>query len=305
MKPSFPRNLPIFLISLFLLATSCKTMEVMTEVGATVGVASGTISESQAAAIKKSSKAVAKTFADITPKQEYYIGRSVGAVVLSRYPVYKNSAATAYVNRVGQTLARFSDMPETFNGYHFLILDSDEINAFAAPGGLIFITRGMLEVCRNETELAAVLAHEIGHVTKQHGLQAIRKGRIHAALTTIAVEGAKAFAGGPLAELTDAFGDSIQDISTTMMNNGYSRGFEREADASAVTILTRSGYNPTGLIRMLEEMEHHLTPGHHDFASTHPHPAKRIADVKKKIAARSPLVSHPVREERFARAMGR
>ncbi len=75
---------------------------------------------------------------------------------------------------LGQSLVIFSDRPETFGGYHFLLLDSNEINAFAAPGGLILVTRGMLQCCANEDELAAVLAHEIAHVEKKHGLTAIK-----------------------------------------------------------------------------------------------------------------------------------
>jgi beta-barrel assembly-enhancing protease len=87
-------------------------------------------------------------------------------------------------------------MPETFGGYHFLILDSDEINAFAAPGGLIFVTRGMLRCCDSEDAVAAVLAHEVGHVQHQHGIQTIRKPALTSAFTILAAEGAGPWAGG-------------------------------------------------------------------------------------------------------------
>ena len=103
--------------------------------------------------------------------------------------------------RLGQSLAQFSERPETFGGYHFLALDSAEINAFAAPGGLILVTRGLLDCCQTEDELAAVLAHEIGHVEKQHGLRAIRTGRLNSALTILAVEAGKNLAGEQLAEV--------------------------------------------------------------------------------------------------------
>ena len=93
------------------------------------------------------------------------------------------------------TLSKTSDLPETFGGYHFLILDSDEINAFAAPGGFIFVTRGLLRCCKHEDAAAAVLAHEIGHVELRHGLQAIKKSRITTALTTLGIAGVKTFGG--------------------------------------------------------------------------------------------------------------
>ncbi|HDL65299.1 MAG TPA: peptidase M48, partial [Proteobacteria bacterium] len=141
--------------------SGCKTIESLGEVGGAVGQATGVMTEEQAKSLGRASKAVAKTFADITPEQEYYIGRAVAATVLKTYKPYQNKKATRYLNLVGQTLAAASDKPETYGGYHFMIMDSDEINAFSAPGGLIFVSRGMLRLCENEDDLAAVLAHEI------------------------------------------------------------------------------------------------------------------------------------------------
>ena len=136
--------LPVFI-------SGCKTMEAVTNIGTTLGQSVGLISDSQAESISKSSKAVARSFEDFTPEQEYYIGRTVGAVITNKYKPYNNERVNAYINLLGQTLAKASDMPETFNGYHFLILDSNEINALSAPGGLIFITRGMLRSARMRT----------------------------------------------------------------------------------------------------------------------------------------------------------
>ncbi|MCW7753310.1 M48 family metalloprotease [Desulfobotulus sp. H1] len=293
----------ILCLILCLTMAGCQTMGAVSEVGTTLGVASGTITESQAAAIKRSTAALAKSFEDITPEQEYYIGRSVGAVVLSSYNAWENKEATNYLNLLGQTLARFASKPEVYKGYSFLILDSDEINAFAAPGGFIFITRGMLRLCSNETELAAVLAHEIAHVSEKHGLKAIRKSRLTTALTTIAVEGAGAFAGGHLAELTEAFGGSISDITGTLMNRGYSRAFEREADQEAVAILRACGYDPSGLPNMLAAMGKRLKPGAPDFASTHPSPESRIQDLQQMGVYGKNITVHSVRQARFHKAL--
>jgi predicted Zn-dependent protease len=286
------------------LASGCKTMEVATQLGTAVGVGSGYISSSQANAITRSTKAVAKTFQDITPEQEYYIGRTIGAVILQKYRPYPDAFANRYVNILGRTLSQASDRPETYGGYHFLIQDSQDINAFAAPGGFIFVTRGMLQCCRHEDALAAVLAHEIGHVQFKHGLQAIQKSRITSALTILAAEGAKAAAGEDLAQLTSAFEDSIADITKTMINNGYSRSFEREADQAAVTILSRVGYNPSGLNDMLEVMSKRLKPGGFDFAKTHPSPLDRMAEVTR-YTGRYKQIKRPLhRQARFERFMG-
>ncbi len=273
-------------------------------VGAAVGEAAGVITPEQGQSMIRVGQAADKTFADITPEQEYYIGRAVGATVVSQYQVYDNDRANEYLNLLGQSLALASTKPETFGGYHFLILDTDEINAFAAPGGFIFLSRGMLRLCRSEDEVAAVLAHEIGHVELQHALRAIKGSRITSALTILAVEGARNFGGEQLAQLTTAFEGSITDITGTMMNSGYARKQERQADASALRILQAMGYDPRALPRVLDEMQRQLKPGRHDFAATHPPPQDRIKDVQALLGS-APEVSMPaVRQQRFARALG-
>ncbi len=202
-----------------------------------------------------------KSFEDFTPQQEYYVGRTVGAMVLDQYPPYDNERANAYLNLLGQSLALASDTPEIFGGYHFLVLDSDDTNAMAAPGGLIFVTRGMLRCAEHEDAVAAILAHEIGHVQAKHGLQAIKKFRVTGALTNVAITGVKTYGDEDLAELTSIFEDSIFDITTTLIEKGYSRAFEKEADLSALTILQRLGYDPNGMIDMLTVMNDRLQPG--------------------------------------------
>lgn len=287
-----------------LILNGCKTMETVTEIGTAVGVGANLIDGSQADSIQKSVRAVSRTFADFTPEQEYYVGRTVGAVILDQYPPYPQPGANEYLNLLGQTLARASDLPETFGGYHFLIQDTDEINALAAPGGLVFITRGLLRCCPHEDAVAAVLAHEIGHVQARHGLQAIKKSRVTEALTTLGLESAKQFAGRDVANLTRIFEASIADITASMINRGYSRQFEKQADEAAVTILNRVGYSPFGLIDMLEVMQQRLTPDGHDFAQTHPSPAERARHIQQRIGPRQ-LVQRPAaRQKRFETALG-
>jgi predicted Zn-dependent protease len=281
----------------------CQDMGRVADIGAALGTATGTISEEQAESLRKSAHAVARTFEDFTPEQEYYIGRTVGAVVLEKYPPWENPRATGYLNLMGKTLSLASERPETFGGYHFLIQDSEEINALSAPGGFIFITRGMLRCCRSEDAVAAVLAHEIGHVQVQHGLQTIEKARVTEALTTLGVEGAKTFGGAEIAQLTETFEKSISDITKTLIVNGYSRNFERQADMAAVAILRQVGYDPHALVDMLRVMEGSLVPGRRDFARTHPPPESRIAQLEGVIGAYQPVQRPAARQGRFEKAM--
>jgi predicted Zn-dependent protease len=283
------------------LVSGCSTV---TQVGGIVGQATGVMNADQAEAMTKSAQAIEKTFEDITPQQEYYIGRAVAATVLVTYQPFDREEANAYLNLLGQTAAQFSTKPETFGGYHFLLLETDEVNAFAAPGGLILVSRGMVRCCKNEDELVAVLAHEITHVDHQHGLKAIRKGRLTSALTTLGAAAGSSLAGGQLAEVTKAFEGSITDITSTMMNSGYSRTTEFEADKGAVVIMKKMGYNPAALITMLQQMQGQLKSDSHGFGKTHPSPEVRIAELKKVIGQEAPPETSPARQQRFQKAMG-
>ncbi|MBW7908296.1 MAG: M48 family metalloprotease [Kiritimatiellae bacterium] len=270
---------------------------------AVVGETAGVITPQQGDSLRKVGDAVEKTFADITPEQEYYLGRAVGATIVHKFKVYDNEVATRYINVLGQTLAAASERPETFGGWHFLILDSDEINAFAAPGGFVFVSRGMLRLCKTEDDLAAVLAHEVGHVELQHALRAIKGSRLTSALTTLALESAKSLGGEALAQVTEAFEGSITDISGTLMNSGYARKQERQSDEVAIRVLKSVGYDPYALTRVLTEMQKHLEPGGHDFAATHPPPQDRVKDLKTMLG-KTPAVEIPaVRTARFQKAL--
>ncbi len=267
-----------------------------------VGQAAGVVNETQADALIRTGQSVGRAMESITPEQEYYLGRAVGAMIVHQYKVYDNEAATRYVNLVGQALALASDKPETFGGYAYLILDSDEINAFAAPGGLIFLSRGMLRLCQDEDDLAAVLAHEVAHVNLGHAVGAIKNSRWTDVVTILGTETARQYGGQQLAQLTSAFEGSIQDVTGKLVTSGYARGQEREADALAVKIMRRLGYDPTSLPRVLGRMDQHLKPGGLDFAKTHPPPQSRIADLAR-LGVSGPPSPAQVRQERFARAM--
>jgi len=273
------------------------------EAGAEIARAAGVITADEAQSIKRGAQAVEKSWQDLTPEQEYYIGRAVVAQVLQSYPPLDRPQANGYLNLLGQSLAIFSERPETFGGYHFLLLDSDEINAFAAPGGLILVTRGMLRCCENEDELAAVLAHEICHVEKKHGLSAIKQGRLTEAFTIIASESAKQMGGEELAALTREFEGSVGDVVMTLTTSGYSRKQENSADAAAVALLRRAGYPEAAMVTMLQRMDERLADaGGLGFAKTHPSAQSR-AEVLRKTVGDTESSPDAVRQQRFAAAL--
>jgi predicted Zn-dependent protease len=280
----------------------CGCAEV-SEMGSRIAQEAGMISADQAKSVTRSTQALEKTQQELTPEQEYYIGRAVTAKVLQSYPPLDRPKANTYLNLLGQSLAIFSDRPETFGGYHFLLLDSDEVNAFAAPGGLILVTRGMLRCCENEDELAAVLAHEICHVEKKHGLKAIKQGRLTEAFTVVAAESAKQLGSEELASLTREFEASVGDVVMTLTTSGYSRSQERDADAAAVQLLQRAGYPKAAMITMLQRMDERLADaGGLGFAKTHPSAGSR-ADELSSVVAGAESVPDTAREERFSAAM--
>ena len=241
--------------------------------------------------------AYAKAFEQITPEQEYYIGRAVGANVLSTYRLQTNIPAwTLYVNKICNALVINSRRPEIFNGYHVAILDSDEINAFATPGGHIFITRGLLNCSTSEDTLAAVIAHEVGHIQLEHGLKAIKNSRITQALVLTGTTAASAAAGSyNLGEMTSVFSESIGEIVNTMVINGYSQKQEFEADNEAMNLLALAGYEPSSLLDMLQVLQREQSGHPGGFNKTHPTPTQRIEN------ARSSAGKYNVPDTRFYR----
>jgi predicted Zn-dependent protease len=194
-----------------------------------------------------------------------------------------------YLNKIANALAFNSARPDRnlarlYNGYHAAVLDSAEINAFATSGGHIFVTRGLLQCAASEDALAAVLAHEIAHIQLQHSIKAIKTSRITQALmyTGASVVGA-ATTGTSLEELTSIFDESVTDIVSTMINNGYSRSQEFDADDLALSLLASAGYDPRNLLDMLQELDKNQSPG--GFNKTHPAPRDRITNANRKLGA--------------------
>lgn len=220
---------------------------------------------------------------EITETEEYYLGRSVAAYMLTNYTPDWHSGRNRYLNLLGTALAGFSPRPFTYGGYRFLLLNSPEINAMACPGGLIFITRGLSDLARNEDQMAAILAHEIAHVVLAHGVGAVSRAKMTAAWTTLGTEGARHLGGSETRELVENYGDIVSEITETIVTTGYSRDAERDADSLAVCILADAGYSPAALAEVLDRMAQQ--GGTQGFWKTHPAPSDRAAWVRTMIQA--------------------
>lgn len=237
--------------------------------------------------VAKSFETITKASREINEEEEYYVGRSVAARLLADNPLWDDSRLIAYVNRVGLTIARHSDKPVTYRDYHFAILDSVEANAFACPGGTIFITKGMLELTNSEDELAAVLAHEVAHINHRDGIAAISSSRWTEALTIIGSETAKTYGSKEMAKLTTIFEGSIDDVVKTLVVNGYGRSQEEAADRDALAYLVRAGYDPHGLEKFLERLAERGKGSKGGIFKTHPATSDRLAELRGEMPAAS------------------
>ena len=250
-------------------------------------------------AISSSVSSIEKASETITPEEEYYIGRSVAASIASTYPIDQGSyQMTSYLNNICETLVMNSEKPYLYKGYYVVILDTDEINAMATPGGHIFVSRGLIDCTDSEDALAAVLAHEIAHVQLGHSVQAIKASRVHTAVsnTTKAVAvtsiaTANVRTGLYLSEkemekvmqAVDTFSDTTNEVTKTLVNTGFSKEQEFDADKHALYIMQGAGYDPYAMLDMLSQIED--SSSNSGWGATHPAPKDRIKKVEKELAA--------------------
>jgi predicted Zn-dependent protease len=185
-------------------------------------------------------------FVMISESQELALGRQYHEEVISKqYQVYESKALQDYVNRIGQKLAAASHRPGL--PYRFTVLDTPEINAFALPGGFVYVTRGILPYLGSEAELAAVLGHEIGHITARHGVRqqsAAQAANIGLAVASIFVP-----------ELNTDLAQNLTNILGGALLSGYGREHELEADRLGAQYLARSEYDPQAIIRVLRVLK--------------------------------------------------
>ena len=186
-----------------------------------------------------------------------------------------------------------------YKGYYVAILDSEEINAFATSGGHILITRGLLQCTASEDALAAVIAHEVAHIQLQHNIKAIKSSRATNAILATASSAIKISGKEELIELTDAFGESVNEVVNSLVNSGYSQEQEFQADKTALNLMLNAGYNPVAMTEMLNLLKTRLGSDNTGFGKTHPSAQARLLKVNIELKAISAKDSSASRLQRF------
>jgi predicted Zn-dependent protease len=208
---------------------------------------------------------ISKGVAGIGPEEERSIGGSVAIEIASRYGgVVRDEAITRRVNLVGKSLARYSSRPDL--QWRFGVLGSQTINAFSAPGGYVFITQGLYNILRSDDALAAVLAHEITHITRRHALKIIARNDFFS--------GAIDLASQRSADL-QKFDAGIDQITTTLFEKGFDPQTEYEADSQGRILAITTGYAPGALRFVLLQLQTRGADPQTTF-STHPPLQERI-----------------------------
>lgn len=232
----------------------------------------------------------------IGPEEEESIGQAIALQVIARYGgVYDNPDLTRYVNLVGRGVALTCDRANM--EYRFAVLNHDSINAFAAPSGYVFVTRGLLKTVQNEAELAAVLGHEIGHVTQKHILDVIQRSK---QIAGVAEAGLAYASRNP-----DAFKNVIDGAVKKLLDEGLDQSKELESDRLGVVFAARVGYDPAGYLTFLNRLRQ-IKGDDRAFFKTHPNFSNRISVVQNALREQSLKSGGALLADRFSqRASGK
>lgn len=237
------------------------------------GVQIGTQPEEAAAADAGNGDATGNLIAALlggntSPEQERLIGQQISGNLLGAAPLVNDAALQRYVNRVGRWVASASERPDL--AWRFGVVESEDINAFAAPGGYVFVTKGLYKKLQNEAELAGVLGHEIGHVIRQHHLKLLQQSQMVSAV------------GGLLGQRLGNKNQIIQNLignGAEIVARSLDKDAEYEADRIGMVLSARAGYDPYALPAVLQEIGH--VPAQDSrmalLYKTHPHPEDRLA----------------------------
>ena len=261
-------------------------------------------------ALDKTKKAVEAT-KDITEPEEIQMGDGIGAMILGASPLYPDQNLQRYVNKVGRWVASQSLRPDL--PWAFAVIDTPTINAFALPGGKVFISTGLVAKLTSEAELAGVLAHEVAHVMQKHQITAIQSARKSGFLQDIGQEvAADRLARTSLGSnaLTGAIANAAASEAIDFVKNGLflrplDKSLEYEADRIGALLLAKAGYDPYGLISVIQKL---ATLNPEDSAasivmSTHPSAADRLAQLESFAGTLDRFSSQPQVEDRFVKVM--
>lgn len=215
----------------------------------------------------------------LSTQQEAQLGAEYATQINQQLPIVRDAAVNYYINQLGNSIAQRVD-PHGFT-YRFFVVNAPEVNAFALPGGYIYINRGLIERADNLAELAGVLGHEIGHVVERHSAEQISKA-----------QGANTLAALVYGVLLNRQPGTLEQVGLQVGGSavfaGFSREAEREADRVAVDYMLRSGINPQGIPSFHQELlaERQRSPSRlEQFFSTHPLSEERVQNTRQVIAS--------------------
>ena len=231
-------------------------------------------------------------FGDYSLEEETRIGKQIAGNLLGAVPLVRDDKLQRYVNLVGNWVALQSGRKDVT--WRFGVLDTEDINAFAAPGGYIFVTKGLYRRLNNEAELAGVLAHEIAHVTQKHHLKVLKQSSLIGALGQAASSKVKD---------SDQVVQNLIGNGAEIMARGLDKNAEFQADRVGIVYAARAGYTPWGLPDVLQDMAG--LPAKDSRTSllykTHPHPADRLAALGEAVEGRLDAIRGKELADRFYR----
>jgi predicted Zn-dependent protease len=216
-----------------------------------------------------------KSFIMISTNQEVSIGHEMDQKLRQTEKVLADPAWQEYINEMGQRIVAVSDRDDLT--FHFTVIESDQVNAFAAPGGYVYFYTGLIREMDQEAELAAVMAHEISHIVARHSIKQLQSAMGLSIVAELAL--------GESSETTQA----LAGTALGLMMSGYSRSHENEADNFGTLYMARAGWDPRGMIAMfqkLQELSGHREMGFFEMlASSHPPTEERIAATRNQISS--------------------
>ncbi len=230
---------------------------------------------------------------NVTPEQEQEIGSQIAGNLLGAAALVDDAALQAYINQVGRWVAAQTERRD--GQWRFGVLQSTDVNAFAAPGGYVFVTKGLYDLLDNEAELAAVLGHEIGHVIRRHHLDLLRKSSMLGAVSNVV--GTRVAGDRPAIQGLIGNGAEI-------MARGLDKSAEYEADRLGMVFASRAGYDPFAMFKVLEKIEAAATADNGPVAllyKTHPRPADRLDALADATGPRFDAISGPTLDDRLYR----
>lgn len=210
----------------------------------------------------------------LTPEQEIELGRKLAPQMAAQLGGLSQGDAKETVRRVGAKIVAQSSASRTAYKYNFhLLADRKTVNAFALPGGQIFITEALLSLLEREDELAGVLGHEVGHVLARHSAERLAKQQLTQSLIGAVAVGSGSYDTAQLAQLAGS-----------MINMKYGREDELESDTLGLRLMREAGYDPRAMITVMQKLEKASGGSRQpEFASTHPSPANRIQRIKEQL----------------------